>query len=99
MRVFEAEHYYKDEPEDLHNVLVGLMTRREMDVEDSIEDEDERDKYIRHLTHDTYGDNDFIFYFCEDDFANDETFNVGEIINDVDQVFKLLWEDKEMKGE
>lgn len=99
MRVFEAEHYYKDEPDDLHNVLVGLMTRAEMDGMDEIEDEDERSKYIRHLTKGNYGDNDFIFYYCEDDFADGETFEVGDVINDVDQKFKLTWEDMELKGE
>lgn len=99
MRVFEAEHYYKDEPEGLHNVLVGLMTRVEMDGMDEVEDEGERNKYIRHITKDAYGDDDFIFFFCEDDFANNEAFEVGRIIDHTDQVFKLIWEDMELRGE
>lgn len=92
MRVFDATHWYSDEPDMTQNVLVGLMDERESSLWNSAEwetdDEEEAglEQMIRSFTNGIYGDDDFTYYLMPSDGVKGEE---GEYVDIGDRGFIL----------
>lgn len=75
MRVFEAEHYFTDTPNERQTVLVGVMSADEMDAyqqtrdaSDASGDESTLNQWFKQAAGEPYVEDDFQHYFLDDEW-------------------------------